>query len=108
MTQNFVKVSQEHKHIIVKNAGGLRGVPGPQGPAGEPGQDGAAGTPATVAVGTTSTLPAGSSATVTNTGTTSDAVLNFGIPKGEKGDKGSKHTGECSLEALLVTVVDAP
>lgn len=55
---------------------------GPQGPAG---QDGAA---ATVTVGTTTTLPAGSSATVTNVGTTSAAVLNFGIPKGDKGDSG--------------------
>lgn len=56
---------------------------GPQGPAGE---DGAA---ATITIGTTTTLPAGSSATVTNVGTTSAAVFNFGIPKGDKGDSGS-------------------
>lgn len=49
---------------------------------------GAQGDPATVAVGTTTTLSPGSSATVTNSGTASDAVLNFGIPKGDKGDTG--------------------
>lgn len=43
-----------------------------------------------VEIGTTETLPAGSNAVVTNTGTSTDAVLNFGIPKGEKGDKGDK------------------
>lgn len=50
---------------------------------------GAKGDAATVAVGTTSTLPAGSSATVTNTGTMSGAVLNFGIPKGDDGSDGA-------------------
>jgi len=40
---------------------------------------------ASVAVGTVTTLPAGSSATVTNAGTAQDAVLNFGIPRGQDG-----------------------
>lgn len=44
----------------------------------------------TITVGTTSTLPAGSNATVTNTGTNTDPIFNFGIPKGPKGDKGDK------------------
>ena len=42
----------------------------------------------TVEVGTTTTLPAGSDATVTNSGTANHLVLDFGIPQGEKGDKG--------------------
>lgn len=42
----------------------------------------------TVSVGTTTTLPSGSSATVTNSGTNTDPILNFGIPKGDKGEKG--------------------
>ena len=42
----------------------------------------------TVSVGTTTTLPAGSNATVTNSGTGTDPILNFGIPKGDKGDTG--------------------
>lgn len=61
----------------------------PRGAAGQNGADGEDGESATITVGTTTTLPAGSSATVTNTGTSSAAVLNFGIPKGEKGDSGS-------------------
>lgn len=49
-----------------------------------------------IEIGTTETLPAGSNAVVTNSGTSTDAVLNFGIPtgpqgpQGEKGDKGDK------------------
>lgn len=45
---------------------------------------------ATVAVGTTSTLPGGSAATVSNVGTASAAILNFGIPAGPKGDPGAQ------------------
>lgn len=41
-----------------------------------------------IEIGTTETLPAGSNAVVTNSGTSTDAVLNFGIPKGEKGEQG--------------------
>lgn len=44
----------------------------------------------TVTVGSTTTLPAGSNASVTNSGTSTDPVLNFGIPQGPKGDKGDK------------------
>ena len=49
------------------------------------GPAGATGTAATVAVGTVTTLAAGSSATVTNAGTSSAATLNFGIPAGAAG-----------------------
>lgn len=42
----------------------------------------------TITVGTTSTLPAGSSATVTNSGTATDPIFNFGIPKGNTGTDG--------------------
>lgn len=40
-------------------------------------------------IGETTTLPAGSDATVTNTGTATDPVLNFGIPQGEAGQTGA-------------------
>ena len=66
---------------------------GPQGDPGEPGPQGDPGTPgaaATITVGTTTTGEAGTEAAVTNSGTTSAAVLNFTIPKGAKGDKGDK------------------
>lgn len=57
---------------------------------GPKGDTGSTGTAATIQVGTVSTLTPGSNATVTNAGTSSAAVFNFGIPQGAKGDKGNK------------------
>ena len=62
-----------------------RGDTGAAGADGADGQDGAPGAAATIAVGTTTTGPAGSSASVTNSGTSSAAVFNFVIPKGDTG-----------------------
>ena len=93
LIQNKVTVSQPNSHVVVKNAGGLRGLTGetgPQGPQGVPGEA------ATVTAGTTTTLPAGSAATVQNVGSTSAAIFNFGIPKGDKGD-----TGESGAAATI-------
>ncbi len=47
------------------------------------------GNAATVAVGTVTTGAAGSSATVTNAGTSAAAVFNFSIPKGDTGATGT-------------------
>ena len=47
------------------------------------------GTAATIAAGTATGLPAGSSPTVTNSGTSSAAVFNFGIPAGANGTNGT-------------------
>ena len=71
--------------------GYLEGPQGPQGPEGPAGADGAPGTPgaaATIAVGSVSGLPAGSTPTVTNSGTSAAAVFNFGIPSGAPGATG--------------------
>ena len=64
---------------------GATGATGPQGPKGDTGATGPAGASATIAVGTVTTLPAGSNATVTNSGTSSSAVFDFGIPQGASG-----------------------
>ena len=56
------------------------GKDGPPGPKGEPG--------VSVSVGNTTTLPSGESASVTNSGTDSDPVLNFAIPQGSTGPAG--------------------
>jgi hypothetical protein len=58
---------------------------GSKGGKGDPGAPGAA---ATIEVGSVTTGAAGSSASVTNSGTAQAAKLNFTIPKGEKGDPG--------------------
>lgn len=61
---------------------------GPQGEKGEPGEKGDPGTAATVTIGTVTTGAAGSNATVTNSGTSSAAKLNFTIPRGAQGVQG--------------------
>ena len=75
---------------------GKQGDPGPQGPQGDPGPKGDAGAqgPAgTVSIGTvTATAGETASAEVTNSGTDTNAELNFSftLPRGEKGDPGPK------------------
>ena len=51
------------------------------------------GTSATIKVGTVTTLAPGSKATVTNSGTESEAVLDFGIPRGYDGTGGGNAGG---------------
>lgn len=62
-----------------------RGVPGETGPAGRDGVDGSDGQAATITVGSTTTGNPGTNASVTNSGTSSAAVLNFTIPRGADG-----------------------
>jgi len=52
------------------------------------GANGAIGTAATITVGTVTGLSAGSTPTVTNAGSSSAAVFNFGIPAGVTGSSG--------------------
>jgi hypothetical protein len=68
---------------------GATGPPGAIGPAGPPGNQGPAGIAATIAVGSTVTLTPGSSATVTNSGSSSIARFDFGIPAGVQGNTGA-------------------
>ena len=85
---------------------GPAGETGPQGPVGPAGKDGAQGpkgdtgeigpqgpkgdTGATpnIQIGTVQALEPGQDATASMTGTPENPVLNLGIPKGEKGDRG--------------------
>ena len=73
---------------------GATGATGPQGPIGETGATGPKGETGQNAVnpnfsiGTVTTLPSGSDATVTLTGTYPNLVLNFGIPRGADGSGG--------------------
>ena len=43
----------------------------------------------TITIGTVTTLSPGSDATVTNSGTATDPIFNFGIPKGDTGAAGT-------------------
>ena len=85
-----------------------------QGPKGDKGNTGDA---ATVAVGSVTTLPSTNSAYVTNSGTSSAAVFQFGIPqgiqgvqgpKGDKGDKGdTPDLSNYATHAEVITVSGA-
>lgn len=67
---------------------GPTGATGPAGPKGDTGNTGPAGAAATIAIGAVTTGSPGSSVSVTNSGTSSAAVFNFTIPRGDKGDQG--------------------
>jgi hypothetical protein len=71
---------------------GLQGIQGIQGPAG----------PTTVAVGTTTTLSPGTNASVTNTGTNTNAVFAFSIPRGATGATGA--TGPAGADGANATL----
>jgi hypothetical protein len=62
---------------------------GPTGPTGATGAAGTTGTAATVSAGTVTTGGAGTSASVSNSGTSNAAVFNFTIPRGDAGATGS-------------------
>ena len=68
---------------------GASGTTGAQGARGLTGATGAAGDNATIAIGTITTLPEDSNATVFNAGTDTAAVLNFGLPMGQTGAQGT-------------------
>ena len=65
-------------------------IQGPTGPKGETGVKGDRGDigPATIKVGTTETVSELENASVSNSGTEKDVILDFKIPRGEKGEKG--------------------
>lgn len=83
-TDKTVRVSREDTTVQVTHPeltvslynGGTRGVPGAKGDA------------ATIEVGSTTTGLPDTEAEVTNVGTVNAAILDFVIPKGEKGDQG--------------------
>ena len=76
----------------------------PQGVKGDKGDKGDNGTAATIEVGTVTTGAAGSSASVTNSGTASNVVLNFTLPRGKDG-KDSNVTVDTALSATSTNPV---
>lgn len=70
------------------DAGDLSGPQGPTGTKGDQGPTGPKGEAATIRVGRTDTLPAGSNALVSNSGTQTNATFDFQIPQGAEGAQG--------------------
>ena len=68
---------------------GVQGVKGDKGDKGDTGTRGATGAAATITIGSVTTGAAGSSASVTNSGTASNVVLDFTLPRGKDGKDGA-------------------
>jgi hypothetical protein len=72
---------------------GETGPAGPQGLQGDPGPQGDPGTAATITLGAVNTGSPGSDVIISNSGTSTAAVLNFTIPRGDPGDPASTDDG---------------
>ena len=83
---------------------GDTGEQGLQGVQGETGPQGPIGPTPDLTIGTVSTLPAGSDATATITGTPEEPVLNLGLPQGAKGEAGE--VSQAEFDALKQYVLD--
>lgn len=83
---------------------GDTGATGAKGDTGATGPTGPAGTAATVSVGSVTTGSPGSSASVSNAGTSSAAILNFTIPRGDTGATGSNGTNGTNGTAATIAV----
>lgn len=77
-------------------------VKGPQGDTGATGPQGEQGDAATIAVGSTTTVPYGQAARVTNSGTSGAAVFDFVIPQGRPGEQVSK------IDNLTIDAITEP
>ena len=86
----IIDAKNQKAYFKLKNTGGPKGDKGDTGDA------------ATITVGSTSTGTPGTNASVTNSGTSSAAVLNFTIPRGDKGDKGD--TGATGTPGAAATI----
>ena len=80
---------------------GKDGIDGKDGKDGKDCKDGINGVTPDFSIGTVTTLEPNESASVTLTGTEEEPVLNFGIPKGAKGEQGEVSLSD--LEKIMVT-----
>jgi len=71
---------------------GDTGAAGAKGDKGDKGDQGDTGLTPAIGIGTVTALAAGATPTITNTGVVPNAVFNFGIPAGAKGDPQVKAT----------------
>lgn len=116
-----IDVEITHPDILIEIGSvanqGPAGPAGPEGPKGDqgdngpPGSQGLPGGAATIAVGSTVTTTPGTPATVTNSGSSTSAIFNFGIPQGTAGNAGPTgptgpigNTGPTGLPAHTLTI----
>lgn len=105
------KIDKATKHWLINGtdtgyvAEGSAGTPGKNGTNGADGAPGKDGVSPTITINSVKTLDAGQSATVTNSGDSTNVKLDIGIPKGEPGPQGIQGApGETALSLKLGTV----
>lgn len=89
--------------FVFENIKGDKGETGATGATGPRGPEGPAGM-GTITIGTTTTGEPGTAASVTNTGTAQDAVLNFTIPQGATGANGADGADGAAATIAVGTV----
>lgn len=82
-TPAYVNNVGDEKHAVLQF-----GIP--KGETGEAGVDGVDGQAATIVVGSTTTVDPDEPATVVNSGTSQNAILDFSIPQGVQGEQGEQ------------------
>lgn len=85
-----IHVNENGQLVVTTTDGTEHVIDVAQGAPGKDGTNGQDGKAATIQIGTVTTGEAGSRVAVTNTGTASDAVLNFSIPQGQAGIQGPR------------------
>lgn len=86
---------------LIGNIKGPKGETGSQGPQGEQGPG------ATINVGTVSTTEYGNPVQITNSGTETDAVLDFVIPQGKPGEATTKMS-DLTLDTITTQTTEYP
>lgn len=84
----IINIQPTPNFIVELNEQGPQGPRGPQGVQGIQGEKGDKGDTGELSIGTVTTGDAGSQASVVNVGTSTDAILDFVIPRGDQGIQG--------------------
>lgn len=84
----IINIQPTPNFIVELNEQGPQGPRGPQGVQGVQGEKGDKGDTGELSIGTVTTGEAGSQASVVNVGTSTDAILDFVIPRGDQGIQG--------------------
>lgn len=84
----IINIQPTPNFVVELNEQGPQGPRGPQGVQGIQGEKGDKGDTGELSIGTVTTGEAGSQASVVNIGTSTDAILDFVIPRGDQGIQG--------------------
>ena len=84
----IINIQPTPNFVVELNEQGPQGPRGPQGAQGIQGEKGDKGDTGELSIGTVTTGDAGSQASVVNVGTSTDAILDFVIPRGDQGIQG--------------------